>query len=450
MRLKAAIFAYCPQTVSLYATRLRSDSLGARLARGTFWSVVGSLLARAFGLFASVLVARALGKVQFGELGIIQSTISLFGLFAGFGMGLTATKYVAEFRSSDQKRVAGILSDTALFSWVSSGVLALCLFVCAPWLASHTLAAPHLSGPLRWTTPLLFLTGWQGAQLGALAGFEAFKKIAQLSALSGLVNFPLVVGGALLWGLNGVIWGAAVAQFVSCGLNSWAIRKTASEAGVILNFRPKVCDFRLMWGFSFPALISGAMVVPVNWLCNAILVNQPSGYAEMGLLNAASQWRSAILFLPSIVSSVSLPLLAGLRGSSDSTRATRLVWNGLRLNAGTALLAVLGISLSSPLIMSSYGMASARANLTLILLCFSAWLSGTIGVMGQYITSRGMMWWGTFLNMIWGCALVSAAWKLRNLGALGMAWANLIAYAIHLSTVGCFTLRFLPRSNKNL
>lgn len=443
MDFKAALFAYCPRVALPFAARFRTDSLGGRLARGTFWSLAGTLVARGSGLAASILTARVLGKQEFGEFGIIQSTLSLFGLFAGFGMGLTATKHVAEFRVNDPELAGRILCNASLFSWVSGVFLACVLYVSAPWLAVHTLAAPHLAGLLRASTILLVLTSWQGAQMGALAGFEVFKTIAKLNVASGLISFPLVVGGAVWLGLRGAIWATVVVQLIVCVVNTWALRRTAEGAGVPLRFSPKYSDVHLILRFSFPAFVSGAMVLPINWLCNAILVNQPSGYGEMGILNAASQWRNAILFLPTVVSNVSLPLLASLQSPAHAGSAKRLLWNSVKLNAGAAMSAVVVVSACAPLIMSGYDMSSKQNNLTLVVLCLSAGLSGTIGVMGQYIASRGMMWWGTALNLVWGCVLLIGAWQLRGWGALGIAWANLLAYGVHLCTVGWFTLHFL-------
>ena len=72
--------------------------MGYRLARGVFWSMAGAVISRGLMLAAWVLVARMLGKTGYGELGMIQSTVGMFGVFAGFGLGLSATKHVAEFR----------------------------------------------------------------------------------------------------------------------------------------------------------------------------------------------------------------------------------------------------------------------------------------------------------------------------------------------------------------
>ena len=61
-------------------------------------------------LIASMVVARILGKNEFGELGMIQSTVGMLGVFAGFGLGLTATKHVAELKHSNPERTGRILS----------------------------------------------------------------------------------------------------------------------------------------------------------------------------------------------------------------------------------------------------------------------------------------------------------------------------------------------------
>src|SRR6202034_32333 len=97
-RVASWIIAVSPENVRLFWFRVRSSPLGHRLAHGTFWSLVGAVLSRLLGLFASIFVARMIGKVGLGELGIVQSTVGMFSTLAGLGLGLTATKHVAEHR----------------------------------------------------------------------------------------------------------------------------------------------------------------------------------------------------------------------------------------------------------------------------------------------------------------------------------------------------------------
>src|ERR1035437_5586151 len=96
---------WLPGYLAPFWTIIASSPIGYRLAHGVFWSFSGTVVARALGLIASIIVARLLGRGAYGELGIIQSTVGMFGLFAGFGMGITATKFVAEYRKTDPEQI---------------------------------------------------------------------------------------------------------------------------------------------------------------------------------------------------------------------------------------------------------------------------------------------------------------------------------------------------------
>src|SRR5437764_513589 len=64
-----------------FAELFPAGSLRARFARGAFWSLIGAAVSQGLGMFAEVVVARRLGKTTFGELGMIESTVGLFGVF---------------------------------------------------------------------------------------------------------------------------------------------------------------------------------------------------------------------------------------------------------------------------------------------------------------------------------------------------------------------------------
>ena len=153
--------------------------LGPRMAHGAFWSLLGTVVSRGLSLASSVFVARWLGKESFGEFGVLQATVGMFSVFAGFGMGMTATKHVAELRQSDPSRTGRLIGLSNWVAWVAGGLMTAVLYVFAAPVASGTLAAPHLAPVLRLCAPLLLLGSLNGAQLGALAGFEAFKQLAR-------------------------------------------------------------------------------------------------------------------------------------------------------------------------------------------------------------------------------------------------------------------------------
>ena len=116
-----------------------ADSLRGRFARGAAWSLIGAVISQGLTLAACILTARILGRAGFGELGIVNTTVGMFGVFAGLGLGLTATKYVAEFRANDPARAGRILALSSAVAVVAGGVISVVLFLLAPFLATRTL-----------------------------------------------------------------------------------------------------------------------------------------------------------------------------------------------------------------------------------------------------------------------------------------------------------------------
>jgi len=98
----------------------------------------------------------------------------------------------------------------------------------------------------------------------------------------------------------------------------------------------------------------GATATPAMWAASSILVNQPHGYAEMGIFSAANQWRNAVAFLPALLSQPLLSMLSNLSvGDSGSFR--KLLRANLLLSFGLSLLIAAPIVVCSSWILKAYG-----------------------------------------------------------------------------------------------
>jgi len=411
---------------------LPQSSLGARFARGAFWSLVGTVISQGLGLVASVITARLLGKVGFGELGMINSTVGMFGVFAGLGLGLTATKYVAEFRSKDPDRAGRILGLSELVAVVSGGTVSLILFALAPMLAERTLNAPHLVNELRLGCGLLFLNALNGAQTGALAGFEGFKTIAQVNLVRGLLNFPVMIAGVWFFGLPGAVVAMVVVAGAGCLLNHLALRHECDQAGVPVTYRGISSEWQVLGKFSFPAFLSGAMTSPILWLANTILVNQPGGYGELGLLNAANQWRIVIMTLPAIFCNTALPILSSEQGVENGAIGFRKVMD---MTQRLSILIVVPLStlimFLADWIMRLYGLDFSDGTPVLLGIVLGMTISAIGSVMASGITAKGMMWFGVLQNLSWGAILLWFVWiGARDWGAKSFALGFAVAYMI--------------------
>jgi O-antigen/teichoic acid export membrane protein len=429
IKLKKIAYAHSPSVLHPFLNRIEASNVGSRLARGVFWSMAGSVISRGLMFCAIVLVARILGKTVYGELGMIQSTVSMFGVFAGFGLGLTATKHVAEFRQSDPERAGRIIGLSGLLATGTGGLLALGLLIFAPWLAEHTINAPHLASVLRISSLILFINGLNGAQTGALAGFEAFKTIAHVNLFVGLISFPILVCGAYFGGLTGAVWALAINLCFNWLLNHLALRKEARRYSVPFSFRNWSRELPVLWSFALPATLSGIMVGPANWACRALLTNQPNGYAEMGILTAALVFQGLLIFVSDTLSAPLLSMVsnAGLNISEKLGTVNILsTW-------------ILGVIVAIPLLCfpevvqlafgSDYATRSFRLTFSLLVFCTSIMLFKA--GLARVLVANSLLWWGFFSNVLWAAILICTTFFLVRWGALGLAAALTIAYMLN-------------------
>lgn len=443
--MKAFIYRFSPGFLCLLYERVEASPLGYRLAKGAFWSLAGSLISRGLGLLSAILVGRMLGKHGFGELGMIQNTVGLFGTVAGFGMGMTATKHVAEFRISDPERAGRIIAMASATTWATSVVMGLALVVFAPWLAERTLAAPQLADLLRVGALLLILGGVNGAQTGALAGFEAFKTISRINLISGLLSFPMMVIGAWYWGVTGATWGLVGSNGINCALNNIALREEISRAKITLNFSHCFRETGVLWNFNLPTVADGLLNGLVTWGCSAILAHQLSGYSDMGAYNAVLR----VKLLPEAVFGVLvaplLPVLSDSIGRSDYKGFHQAAHYSFAL--GIFLLVPISLlQMTAPgLTLLPFGKAFEGSQPIVEWMMAHSILKALLGPVGSIVTSGGKLWFALSVNALYAVLSMLLAWWLVPLyrGA-GMAAAQTVAFAAANSLLICFLFRTYP------
>jgi O-antigen/teichoic acid export membrane protein len=354
----------------------------------------------------------------------------MFGILAGLGLGITATKYVSELRRLDPLRTGRILALSAAAAFISGSVITLVVILLAPYLAQHVLVAPQLAGPLAVGAGLVLFGALNGAQTGALAGFEAFPTIARVNIYGGLASFPLIVLAASRGGLQGAIWGSVGALAVNWALNHRALRQECAKAGVSLQFVHCSRELSVLHRFSLPAFLGSILVVSAIWACNAMLARQPQGYAELGLYAAADKWRVLIVFVPTHVFAMVMPVLSNLHGEGDGAAFQKVFKANLQLNGSLALVAAVLIAVFAGPLMRVYGNAFRGGRVVLLELAISAIAEVFNGILGLALVAAHKMWWRFGFAVLFVVLLVGLAWVLiPRRGASGLAAAYGLAYA---------------------
>ncbi len=376
------------------------------------------------------MCARFLGKAGFGELGMVQSTVGTFGIFAGLGLGLTATKYVAELREQDPVRVGRILALSAVAALISGILMTTILVAMSPVLARNVFGAPKLAGPLAIGAGLVFFGALNGAQTGALAGFEAFQTIARVNVFAGLTSFPLIVFGVWRWGIRGAVWGTVAAMAINWALNNRALRREGKTSGIAYEFAGFYKEWRVLHRFTLPAFLASIVVGPAMWICNTLLVHQPEGYAQLGLYTAADRWRLLILFVPTSVFGMVVPVLSNLYGAGDLLGFKRVFRANVLLNSGLALTLASVVTVCAPRIMSVFGKTFHSGWPILAILAFSALPEALNTVLGHPLIVADAMWWRCGFDLLLAAVLVGSAFVfIPRWGAIGLALAYFLAFS---------------------
>jgi O-antigen/teichoic acid export membrane protein len=422
-----------------WRNKFASSPLAHRLTHGAFWTLSGNTMARALAVLTTMMVTRILGKESYGKVSIIQNTVDVFVTAGSLGLSFTATKHIAEFRKVDPSKTGRIIAMTSVVSWLSGGLFSLILLLSAPWLARDTLHAPDMTMMLRTAACLLFFATVNGAQIGSLSGFEAFRRRAKINVIASLVALPFTVAGTYFFGPQGTIDGFIVAAAVLCSMNAVAVRQEARQAGVLISRRGWSQEASLVLKFGIPVMASSLIASPANWLCNTLLVRTNGGFKELGLYNAANQWFNALMFLPSALSVVSIPILSELIRENRWQKVSRLTWKSVSLHALIIIPAIV-LAAISPWIMRAYGRDFAGGSSVMILQLGTAVVVALHAPIWPVLLTAGKLRPVILMNVGWAFVFIVLSWYGVHWGAIGLAGARFFAYLLY--TIGMFGLAY--------
>ncbi len=409
---------------------MESAPLGARLARGAFWTFCGSVATRLGQLALSVVAARLLGQEMFGALGLVLSTIGMLSVLAALGLGSTASRYVASHRRTDPARVGRILGLTYLISLITGSLAALFMVLGSGFLAERVLGTPILATELRLAAPMLFFLALNGAQTGTLTGMEAFRLNARGNTLAAVANLGAPLLGLVGFGLRGMVLGIVAGSAISCLVFHRLASGELARAGIRVDVAGCWGERAVLLSFSLPTFLVSLLSLPVLWIGNALLVRQPNGLAEQGILNAAVQWRTAMLFLPSLISASAFPVYADLFGRGDLVRARRVIIKHLALAGGLGLVVALAFVPLSGRIMAAYGPGFAGQGTVLVLNLVGAAFGAINMAGGTAMMSAGRAWLGLTASAVWTAVYLILTYLWVSKGALGLSEAFLWACAV--------------------
>lgn len=422
-------------------SRFRSSEMGMRLSSALLWGGISTILGRGLPLLAMILTARILGPLKFGKLTLLYSTALTFEVFVSAGLAVTCTKFVADLHRKDPAHTSQIIRLAYIIATVTAVLIGGFIVSFAPKFASDVLAAPDLTDELYWCAVLVAVLAHSSVRQGVLVGLEAFRTVASIELVGGFAILVLVPLGGTINGVKG----AFIAMILGYGLRlvfqHFAVAQKTSKWEILPRWDISKIELSGLLRFGFPAMLNSLLWGPVTWCALAIIANQPNGHAEIGIFNAANQWFSLILFLPSIFTQVAFPILTERVNAGETSTAQKLFYAEIIVTLGIVSLAGLIVALLSQYIMGFYGVEYADKWTILVYVAIAACISAPQGAMGNFLMAHARPWSWFFASLVWAGCLIFVVATFRHYGAFALAWGHMTAYAVR----GLYAVLFINK-----
>lgn len=407
--------------------------LFARWKSGLGWNFLSCTITPIASFCVNILIAKILNQEGFGEFNIVQSTLRTFTMLAISGLGMAATKYVAEFRSVSPSRAGRVLAFCSMMSLGMAIVATGVLFGLSRWLATDMFHSAILDKALLIGSGFVMFSVLNGYQAGAVAGFENYRAQFLIELPWGIVWVTSTAWLASRYGLEGAVGALMLSAFVRWLMYARILIASCRSGKIRREYRTWWQERALVLRFILPAMLSGVSSIPVLWLTNTILVRQPDGFAQLGLFAAANSFRTMTLFLPSVLNSVGLALLSHQRGLGDSARYRRIFLINMTLVVTVSAGSIVFVLLFGEWMLQIFGKSFTGGYPILMVLMGSLIPESIVLVCYQHIQSQERMWASLLFIVPRDALLVGLAWLLvPDWGGMGLAIAYLIAHSAAL------------------
>lgn len=414
----------------------KSTTAEKDLLKGTGWNIFGNGFGKFALLLSAIFVARILGPDQFGKWGVIRSTSAIFTILLGFGVGVTAVRYVAEYRDKAKNKAGNILGIAITFAAIFGLILSISFYLASNFIATTVLKDSTLIVPLQISSIFLVFIAFNGVLSGALAGLNSFSSIAFANLISGISGTLLIVYLSDKLGLKGLVIGYVFYYFLTFIVLLIFFQKKIKEFNIRVSLSEYKEHLPVIFSHNLPAILSGGIGGFIVWGVMAYVARLNAGFSIIGLNNAAKIAQNAIM---EIAAQIDIPIISYLSASKENKRQNKInLFSPLLI--GTFLILPL---IYFPDIIYYLFSKSEYENKEFLLVISLTMLTTYIMIykrgMGRAIITKNLLWWGVYENLFWGLLLVTFTLLfVFDYGSIGLALAFALAYFIDLLVITPF------------
>lgn len=380
---------------------LKSNDKNSFFLKSLFWGVLAGVMNQGLTFITNVLNARIL-KYNLGELTLYTTSNSFLQTFALLGLTACVLAIVSKNLKNPQENAKVISSIYLILAMSVASILILSisieLFVHSQYKIWNVDSNWKLIPLVFW----FIASSIDQVQVAILFGYKAFKDIAKVSLLKGIITLIIITSLAYKWGVIGCLWGYTFSFTISLLCNYWYINRKNQEYGVSLSFCSLSETVKIILKKSLPLFGAGAVLTPAIWYSNHFLYNVENGTILLSLFAISYQWLVLIQFFPSQISKIVMPFVASLKSSERAIEK-----KGLKLSMGIVfLLVIFSLVFARIIIENLYHFDFSKASFGFYIMCLTGIFATHGTYVGQVMIGKGCVKYRTVADIIMGLTLV--------------------------------------------
>lgn len=354
------------------------------------WAISGKIVSLTGVLVVGIIVARYLGKEQYGIMNYVISFVAIFQVFADFGLDFIQIREESKHPAHKDKIIGTTFTLKLFFA-----ILTLLAILIITTLSEH-------DGRIRcyimiYALSVILNTSWVSRNhFTSIVWNEYVVKTEISRTLIGMaIKIAFVILHLpLIWFIVSLVIDSIL---LAVGYTASYIRKIDSIRK--WNFDRDLAVFMLKQ--SFPLLLSGAAIVVYNRI-DQMMIGKMIDQSHLGVYSVAVRFTELLVFVPTIIAQTISPILVEVR-QKDAARYEELSRVFMNVTVSVCiLLAILTSLLSYPIVRFTFGRMYIEAASVLSILAFKVVGDALSQTSGQLMIIEGIQKYASIRNII-GC-----------------------------------------------
>lgn len=392
---------------------------------------LSSLTLRISVIANSLVLTYILSRTDFGAYSSLYISTQTAALLISLGLPVTATKFIAQNAIANPQKAAAIERLIQSCYLYIGALFFPALLIASTNFSKYIYKIENIALDATFSACTV-CAGIYAIQNGILSGRQRFTEISKGQLILAIGTITCAPIGAYFHGILGACVGLSLPYLLVTILQHHRIKKNIVHTeNPKISKKEKISIFR---DFTLPAFLATLFTLPVLWLCQLIIINSNNGLHHIGITSVALQWHNALMFLPGIIASITLPKMS----SQNSEQRKRTVYVSIACNLGATSVAAAVPYLFWDVIQNAYkNILSPEDKITFLLITCAAVINSTSSLIGNAISAAGKMWAGYILNINWAICIITITFALLHYstipGSLALSIAFSLAYAVHFT-----------------